>query len=366
MLKSFYGYNSGMSVTLTAIKKVDKNSMSGSGIPLRISSVMALRSGINIKSIPDEVLQSVNSIKVHVTSDEWKSVGSTRNFSWRSGGGGGGGINTWHQSNRNSQHHQPSQQQQQQQYQQHSQVQQKYVSKFKKTENLDNTILNTIINGKLNTFSPTNYNDIKCFLEQILDSGETDFLKDFMLLVFKKAAAEEIYCPHYARLLSELSKSYPILNDEMLKLQQTFMGIFDEVEEMSVAKEDYAAFLERNKQKIFRLGYSQFLAELSRNGVLSSTIILATLNKLLDQICIFGQKSDNNKLIEEYCDCLLRMIKIFEKVQSGSYLGSLKTDIHLNMNDRISEILKNSSANYPSISKKAKFSLMDISDILSA
>ena len=35
-------------------------------------------------------------------------------------------------------------------------------------------------------------------------------LKEFINLVFKKAACEEIFCPLYAKLLGEVSEKYPI------------------------------------------------------------------------------------------------------------------------------------------------------------
>jgi len=342
-------------------KKVDKVSMSGSGsvhIPLSVSVVLGLKNGVNIKSIPDEVLQRVNSIKVQVNSDEWKSVGggggggniTNRTFSWRGGSGSGreGGQSSSERHNHTNQSRT-------------SGIPQKYVSKFKKPEtNLEDKILNNIINGKLNTFSPANYEDVKQFLEQILDSGETGFLKDFMLLVFKKAAAEEIFCPHYAKLLSELSKSYSSLNDEMEKLEHAFMAIFEEVEETEC--KDYTAFLELNKQKIYRQGYSQFLAELCHHEVLQPKTLLDTLSVLFKQIKIHASKDGKNKLIEEYCDCILRMTKIFQKKQ-GAYMNSLKGEVGAVIIPLATEIIQNSASN-PSISKKAKFCLMDVVDIL--
>ena len=346
-------------------KKVDKVSMSGSGcvhIPLSVSAVLALKNGVNIKSIPDEVLQRVNSIKVHVNSDEWKSVGgnnSNRTFSWRGGGSGSREGSSSSSSERHTYTHTHT----------HTNssrtpgIPQKYVSKFKKPEtNLEDKILNNIINGKLNTFSPANYEDVKQFLEQILDSGETGFLKDFMLLVFKKAAAEEIFCPHYAKLLSELSKSYSSLNDEMVKLEHAFMAIFEEVEETEC--KDYTAFLELNKQKLYRQGYSQFLAELCHHEVLQPKTLLDTLSVLFKQIKIHSTKDGKNKLIEEYCDCILRMTKIFQKKQ-GAYMNSLKGEVGAVIIPLVTEIFQNSASNSnPSISKKAKFCLMDVVDIL--
>ena len=331
---------------MSVVKKVDK-SMPGVTIPLNISSILSLRSGVTSKNIPDELLQTVNSIKVRLNPSEWKSITKPA-YSWRSGA-----------KSSHDRHHTSTSVQTTTTTAQYNK---KYVSKFKNVETtkLDDKILNNIINGKLNKFSPANYDEIKQFLEQILDSGQTDFVKDFMLLVFKKAAAEEIYCPSYARLLAELTTSYDSLRTEMILLQKSFMEIFEEIEETETA--DYSSFLERNQQKIYRLGYSQFLAELAHREIMDSDTLIRTLNTLLEQLMIHSKKEGKNKLIEEYCDCILRMTKIFKK-KEGAYLQNLKNTINDAIVQKITNIIQN-SAEYPSISKKAKFSLMDIVDIL--
>lgn len=325
-------------------------------IPIRIANVFALRTGINSKNIPDELLQTVNSIKVKLNPDEWKSVPRPTPYSWRSGikssspSQGSPRNSLASTGSAPSPGSQPS-------------PSRRYVSKFNNTETskVDDKILNTIINGKLNKFSPANYDEIKQFLEQILDSGETAFVKDFMLLVFKKAAAEEMYCPHYARLLAELTKSYASLQSEMITLQKSFMTIFQEFNETDTP--DYASFLERNQQKIYRLGYSQFLAELAHREILDSDTLNNTLTTLIGQIKQFARCDDKNKLVEEYCDCILRMTKIFKK-KDGAYLSSLKKIIHKSITPQITEIIQQSATDFPSVSKKAKFALMDVIDIL--
>jgi hypothetical protein len=345
-------------------KKIEKISMSGGNItiPTKISAVLALKSGINSKSIPDELLQTVNSIKVKMNPDEWKSVTRSVPYSWRSGVKSS--VNQTHSHYHTSQQNQHQQQQPQQQHTGQPHLK-KYVSKFKnsETDKVEDKILNTIINGKLNKFSPSNYTEIKQFLEQILDSGETDFIKDFMLLVFKKAAAEEIYCPYYARLLSELTKSYDSLSKEMFSLQGSFMQIFEEVDESDT--KDYSSFLERNQQKIYRLGYSQFLAELAHREVLNSDTLIGTLTVLINQIKTHSKDDDKSKLIEEYCDCILRMTKIFKK-NSGEYLTRLKVNVNDVITPLIKDVIKSSSSDMPSISKKSKFALMDVIDNLQA
>ena len=369
-------------------KKVEKVSMSGGNItiPLRISAVLALKNEVNSKSIPDELLQTVNSIKVKMNPDEWKNVTRAVPYSWRNGGKQSSGqaaavhhhTSSQQQSHSSQQHNQPHNQTHNQPHNQshsqpHSQPHnqsstghvhiKKYVSKFKnsETDKVEDKILNTIINGKLNKFSASNYNEIKQFLEQILDSGETAFIKDFMLLVFKKAAAEEIYCPHYARLVSELIKSYESLSTEMLSLQGQFMQIFEEVDETDT--KDHSSFLERNQQKIYRLGYSQFLAELAHREVLNSDTLIGTLKTLFNQIEKHSHDDGKSKLIEEYCDCILRMTKIFKK-NGGVYLTQLKTNVNDTIAPLIKNIIKSSSSDMPSLSNKAKFALMDVIDNL--
>ena len=70
----------------------------------------------------------------------------------------------------------------------------KYVSRFKKTGEADDAVL-MLIQDKLNKFSPRIYKEVFEFLCQILDSGKTHFLKDFMKFVFQKATREETFCP---------------------------------------------------------------------------------------------------------------------------------------------------------------------------
>lgn len=361
---------------MSAIKKLEKTSMSGEGVnlPALLASILSLREGINRSKVPDEILQSVNSIKVRPNNDcgwkrvppsgglvrsggqSWRNSGTSLNSvgSTNSGGGFrpnqqnvGGSSGAGGASSPNTLHQVPLK---------------KYESRFKNSETkVDDKILNTIINGKLNKFSPANYNEIKAFLEQILDSGETAFVKDFMSLVFKKAAAEEIFCPHYARLIAELATSYESLKTEMAILHKAFLEIFEEVEESEC--KDYAAFVERNKQKHYRLGYSQFIAELAHREILDADTIIHTLTTLLEQIRIHGKKDGSNKIIDEFCDCILRMNKVFKDCK-GVYITSLKQKVVDAILGNITEIISFSSNDYPSISKKAKFSLMDVLDIL--
>lgn len=188
---------------------------------------------------------------------------------------------------------------------------QKYVSRFRKeSDNVEDIILNKILLGKLNKFSSSNYVEIKEFITHIIDNGETEMIKCFMKLVFEKAASEEMFCPLYARLLSELSAKYPILLDEMKNLYTQYMAIFEEVPtSVDSSDQSYQELCQRNVEKKYRRGYSQFLAELIKYNVINMDIFMKTVSTIIHQVELNLTNKESVKLIEEYADCLMKIMK---------------------------------------------------------
>jgi hypothetical protein len=238
----------------------------------------------------------------------------------------------------------------------------KYVSIFKtEGEDKEKIILNSIIQGKLNKFSEGTYADVKGFLQQILDGDQQDFLKAFMELVFQMAADQEAYCPLYARLLGELSAEYPVLLTEMNKLHTQYLNVFANVENKESPNDDYNAFVRQNKEKKYRLGYSQFIAELVRLNIIENDVLFSTLTKILGEMetrrCQEGQSS----LLEEYSDCMVRMMKAF--TSTDSHIASRRKDILEAFGDKIRSFTV-ITPDAVSIKPKIKFAMMNIMDIL--
>ena len=275
------------------------------------------------------------------------------------GGGHGGGHGSGHGSGHGGGHggqQQPSQDG-------FRTVHPKYVSKFKKnSENVEDTILNTIILGKLNKFSELNYDEIKEFITHIVDNGQTDMVKCFMKLVFEKAASEEIFCPLYAKLLSELSTQYPVLLSEMANLYSVYMAIFDEV--VDTKAENYHEVCARNVQKKYRRGYSQFLAELIKYNVIDINIFMKTVNKIVSQIESNIKVVEATKINEEYSDCLIKIMKAlhgdgFNGDSNTSMVDNIKQTIKVDMISRIEYLSMRNSDNI-GISNKSRFTLLDV------
>lgn len=244
----------------------------------------------------------------------------------------------------------------------------RYQSKFKNSNQpVEDKILNNIILSKLNKFSATTYTDIRDFLYQILGSGEpdlVDMVRDFMRMVFKKAASEEVYCALYARLLAEISSRYKVILEEMQKLQSNYLEIFDEIEEVPEGGDDYAAFLEKNKEKRYRQGYSQFLAELAALEILDLSNLEQTFRKLTDLMLKYAALPEKKTLVEEYADCLVRMSRVLKKRSSPFFIAARASLLSISKLSVDSLLAKKDI--FPSLSPKARFILMDVKDNLTA
>jgi len=251
---------------------------------------------------------------------------------------------------------------------------QKYVSKYKNSEQLvEDKILNTIILSKLNKFSADTYDDIRNFLFQIIGSEDSitetnekssiqEFVKDFMALVFKKAVSEEIFCPLYAKLLGEIAGKYPIILDEMNKLHENYLAIFDPADSSDKVDEsakDYDVFVLKNREKKYRQGYSQFLAELTSLRILSADKITLIFEKIFAQILIHAKLEGQSTLIEQYIDCLLRISKVLRKKEE--FYINIRTILLTTTTESLAEMKKEI---YKSLSSKSRFLLMDIQDHL--
>ena len=238
----------------------------------------------------------------------------------------------------------------------------KYVSVFKTDDqDKEGIILNSIIQGKLNKFSEDTYEEVKGFLQQILDGDQQSFLKAFMVLVFQMAADQECYCPLYAKLLGELGVDHPVLLKEMNELHGKYLSVFENVATKEDPSTDYDAFVRQNKEKKYRLGYSQFLAELVRLNILADEVLEGTITKILREMTSLRVQEGKTAILEEYSDCLCRMMKAFNG--SENHIISRRRMLK----DKFGADIHPFTTITPeavSMKPKIKFAMMNIMDIL--
>jgi len=244
----------------------------------------------------------------------------------------------------------------------------RYQSRFKNSSSdIEEKILNRIIRLKLNKFGQSTFNDIREFLFQILgeesDEKVSEFVKDFMYLVFSKAAAEEIYCPLYAQLLCEIGKKHKIIFEEMNRLVENYLEIFEDIEP-NKSIQDNAAFEKHNIEKKYRLGYSQFLAELTALEILPPECLRKIFGTLFELINKHSQVPEKRMLVDEYVDCLLRMSRVLKS--PSEFFATIRKLIHTENSKQLDLFIHLRDATFPSLSPKSRFLFMDIQDILVA
>ncbi len=214
------------------------------------------------------------------------------------------------------------------------------------------------IRDKMNKFSVMTYDATKTWLSQLLDSGETEFLNDFITLVFEKASAEPTFCPLYARLITELRAAFPHLGDELRRIFASFLSIFEEAaEEPAMGSVEYNAFVAMRARRRHRRGYATFIGEAAQNGAFTVADVTRTCEIVLDGIHAARRDAGKGQLVEEYADCLSILMGRCKEMLPAATASALI--------ERVRTAQKKEDG-APGLTNKARFCLMDITDKYSA
>jgi hypothetical protein len=232
----------------------------------------------------------------------------------------------------------------------------KFKSKFKKDAStageLEDRILGHI-RAKINKFSAQNYKKILNFLRQNMDSEDKIFLEQFMALIFAKAAEEDTFVALYAQLLADLTPEFPFLKGEMQKLFASYLDVFTDAE----GKEDqtsaeYGKFLEANKRKTHRRGYSLFIAQIASKGLITERELLDTTLAVARSLITHSPAVEEKLLVEELADCLTNIMGVAHK--SLNAFDEMKS-----MTTELKGLTAREPADLPGLSFKSRFALMD-------
>lgn len=222
------------------------------------------------------------------------------------------------------------------------------------------------INSNLNKLSPNNSQKIFTKVIQLYQDNLDCFdYHHFIDILFDKAVMQPIYCPLYVRLFMELRKKYLInlkskldenreeedLNDDLSSLIRDkcnlFMNMitdFKNQQDAVLNVNDYDDFCEKNKEKVYKKGFSQFIGELYKNRFVDSDYLSQYLNALSNNI--IGNLNQNNTQVENASICLVQLM------DTAINKRLFKND---KCWDRIKEI-----KDHPVLPKKLKFKFMDL------
>ena len=209
--------------------------------------------------------------------------------------------------------------------------------------------------GKLNKIADDNYETTKDFLKEFLDPDPANklLLTNFVNAVFDMAASSAVLCKICTKLLHDLGDEFPHVRVEMRRLFDNFMLIFDDtIGEPDTTSSNYGLFLEAQKRKRMRRGYSRFIAELIDLKELPVPSYLVLLELLTNSLKTYSVSEENKLQCTEYADCL-KLLFQSSVTPSGEWLKIL-----------VAFATTEISKLPPGLSSQSKFALMDIVEAL--
>ena len=222
------------------------------------------------------------------------------------------------------------------------------------------------INGNLNKLSNKSFNNIfKNIIDIFIKNYEIFNYINFIDSVFDKAVMQPTYCPLYVKLIILMKdKNMDMIKENDLKNNSENKDVIsilvkdkcDEFKNMimelvntiddELDVNDYDDFCDKNKKKVYKKGFSQFVGELYKNDFVDCQYILEYLDGLTGNIK-YNLDNDNTN-IENSSICLVQLVNTTMK--NKEFLES-------SCCDDVKKIME--MKNLP---KKIKFKLMDLID----
>lgn len=210
------------------------------------------------------------------------------------------------------------------------------------------------VNGNLNKISNKNYEKIWNIIKNIYMDNKEDFdFISFVECIFDKATMQPTYCPLYVRICNDMINELKTikLDLEFTKLItdkcQEFKTMIEDINLKNndiLDVNDYEDFCQKNKQKVYKKGYAQFIGELYKSKFLEESFIEEYVKALVDNTLNTLNKEDVN--VEDNIICLDKLITTcfnYRELQSKIFFENIR-------------LIKDHNF----LSKKLKFKIMDI------
>jgi hypothetical protein len=232
------------------------------------------------------------------------------------------------------------------------------LTMIKESKSISELIMDRI-RGKINKLCRDSYKETYESISIVLDSGEVEFISNFIKEVFQCAANQtEVFCKLYANLLHELAEKYTQIRDELNMLFNNYILAFDETTgKPDVGTEDYLKFIAAQEAKRYRKGYSQFVGELVKLGEINIESFIKLVCTMIQSINVARKVAENTLVCEEYSECF--------KVLCIVGCNILKSDGRsVSLVELVRTIIKDPKSENPGLTNKAKFALMDVEDLV--
>ena len=203
------------------------------------------------------------------------------------------------------------------------------------------------LNANLNKLSDKNYPSISKKIMEMYNLNKEEFdFNYFINNLFDKSVMQPTYCPLYVRLCKEFDELDNII--ELIREKcETFRLLIQEISDKDddvLNVNNYDDFCKKNKDKIFKKGFSQFIGELYKNQFIEKEFIQDFMKDMITNIMNKLNNEDSN--VDDSITCLVQLIHTCINCKNIK-LALVKSRII-------------TMKNHTTLPKKLKFKLMDL------
>lgn len=218
-----------------------------------------------------------------------------------------------------------------------------------------------LITQHLNKLTDDTYEMCLDEIYQVLDrvvgvANENDILI-ICKNIFEISSSNGFYSKIFAKLLGKVIHKYKDMETIFYDNYKDFMDYFQTFE-YSDPDEDYDAFCECNRENEKRRSYAKCIANLVNEGIISNDEIIKYLNQFLLQFKENINTENKHYMAEQITEIISAIVnECYETVKGeDEFANEIMTNII--------EISKMKRKNYPSLSSKCIFKMMDLVDIM--
>jgi len=229
----------------------------------------------------------------------------------------------------------------------------------KKTGGIETTINDIRI--ALNKISKKNYDTISAAIidsiENIYKTDESiESIKRVATYIFEIASTNKFFSEIYAKLYKELVEKFEVFQTILSNFISTYIDGFKNIQYFDQTH-DYDKFCENNKINDARKSTSVFIVSLVKIGVLDESLLLSTMNELLEIVVEYIDTISKTTQVDEITENIFLIITesycvVKNREEWPSILERIKTISQMKTKERVS------------LSSRSLFKYMDMIDFI--
>lgn len=223
----------------------------------------------------------------------------------------------------------------------------------------------------LNKLSDKTFSEMKEKIIQIVDNllKNEDFNNDYMSkinsIIYDISSSNKFYSKIYADLYAVLLNNYDWIEKFFATKLNNYIDNFNDIEFFDPDK-NYDKFCEMNKKNEIRKAHTQFIVNLSLNGIVSKLVIVKYLKDLMLLVMNMINSNDKKNEVDELTEhiAILYNKEMLEELQDlEDYDEELILVNDKSISDTITMLAKCKVKDYKSLSNKSIFKYMDLIEI---